>query len=586
MVKRRLINLALPVNSRRRRLAKKYLSHSPATTIDYDSWIKTIEPKLWSQNVQLKTHPLISVVTPAFNTPDKYIKPLIESLLSQKYSNWELCIADASTTDERSLAIKKLCDSDSRFIYKKLKQNYGIVGNTNAAIKAAKGEFIGFLDHDDLLSPHALWEVVVAINRDPKVDLLYSDEDKLSDDGKTRLLPFFKPDWSPEMLLGVNYITHFTVVRKALSEKLNNLRAGFDGSQDYDFLLRATERTNNIVHIPKVLYHWRQAAGSTAIVPGEKNYADSAGRRALSDAIKRRSIEAEVLEIPDRPTNYRLRYKLPAKQPLVSIIIPFKDKADLLEQCVSSILNKTTYKNYEILLISNNSTEAKTKNYLARLSDSKKIKKHEWNKPFNYAALNNFGATKASGEYLVLLNNDTEVITDSWLEELFGVASQAEIGVVGPLLLYPDKTIQHAGVILGMMGMAGHVFRHRLPGDWTDFGLPLWPRDYLAVTGACLVVKKSKYDKVGGLDEKFVVAGNDVALGIKLNEAGYRNVYWPFAELMHHENSSVGSYASAPSGDYEHSLAYYQPYLDNGDPFFNPNLDLMNEHIGLRKNYG
>jgi GT2 family glycosyltransferase len=477
--------------------------------------------------------------------------------------------------------ISALSKKDERITYFKINENKGIVGNTNEGLKIAKGEYIAFHDHDDTLSPYALNEVAAVINK-MNPDLIYSDEDKLSDDGKMRLLPFFKPDWSPELLLGVNYITHLVVARKSIIDKIGGLRKGFDGAQDYDFLLRFSEQTENIVHIPKILYHWRQAEGSTSLTPGKKNYADTAGQRALKDAVKRRRVKARVMEVPDRPTNYRLKYLLPAKKPKVSIIIPFKDKSELLKQCVGSILNKSSYENYEIILVSNNSTEPELFEYLNYLKSNKRCKVFTWDNPFNYSAINNYGRSKATGEYLILLNNDTKVLTPEWIEELIGVASQPGVGAVGPMLLYPDTGIQHAGVILGMNTMAGHVFRHRQPVEWTDFGLPTWPRNYLAVTGACLAIDAKKYDLVGGLDERFIIAGNDVAIGISLFEKGCRNVYWPFATLVHYENVSVGSYSNVPRGDYDHSLTYYSKYLKKGDPYFNSNLDLMNEQVGIK----
>ncbi len=554
---------------------------------DYQAWIDKVEPRLFeadnadSQHNHENQGPLISIVMPCFNTPKKYISPLLESVINQTYQNWQLCLADGSDQQATKNSIKELARQDKRIKYIDVKENLGIVGNTNIGIDNASGEYVAFLDHDDVLSPFALSEVVSVLNWDPKLDLVYSDEDKLSDDGEKRSLPFFKPNWSPDLLLGVNYITHFVVARKAIVDEIGGLRPGFDGAQDYDFLLRFTEKTDRIGHIPKILYHWRLADGSTSKNVGEKDYADTAGRRALADAVERRKLEADVLEIRNRPTNYRLKYKLPAKQPKVSIIIPFKDKPDLLKQCVGSILSKTTYKNYEIILVSNNSKEEETHKYLNTLKLNEKCKIYLWDHPFNYSAINNFGSKQAGGEYLVLLNNDTEVLTSDWLEELIGVASQQGVGAVGPLLYYPNKTIQHAGIIVGMKVMAGHVFRHRLLTDWTDFGMPAWPRNYLAVTGACLAIEHAKYKEVGGLDETFLVAGNDVALGISLHEAGYRNIYWPFAELIHHENLSVGSYDNGIQLDYDHSLKYYRPYLGGRDPYFNINLDLMNEQIGL-----
>lgn len=582
-------DLVAPGHTFRGRVLRAIIKKKVSTRnrISYSKWVDFNEKDLFIEDHDKHPNaPLISIIVPCYNTPLKYIEPLVSSVLGQAYSNWELCLADGSTDKAATTRISGLSVQDNRIKHLILKQNKGIAGNTNEGLKCANGEFVAFLDHDDTLSPFALSEVVMALNERPETDLFYSDEDKLSDDGKQRSQPFFKPDWSPELLLGVNYITHFVVARKALVDKISGLRAGFDGAQDYDFLLRFTEHTNNIVHIPKILYHWRLATGSTAVTPGEKNYADSAGRQALTDAAKRRNIKARVLEIPEQPTNYRLRYILPKATPKVSIIIPFKDKADLLKQCVSSIFSKTTYKNYELILVSNNSIEPDTHKLLDVLRANKRCKVFLWDNPFNYSAVNNFGRSKASGSILVLLNNDTEVITPNWLEELVGVVLQPGIGAVGPMLRYPNRQIQHAGIVLGLGGMAGHVFRNHNPLDWTEFGMPCWPRNYLAVTGACLVIKTNQYDEMGGLDETFTIAGNDVAFGIKLYEAGYRNVYWPFAELLHHENVSVGSYNNVPQKDYDHSLNYYKPYFNWKDPYFNQNLDLMNEQIGIRSVYG
>jgi glycosyltransferase involved in cell wall biosynthesis len=594
MIRKRVTNILLPIGSSRREVVKRLVrssksSNSRNNALTYQKWIATREQLLFRDTAdeltRQKSRPLISVVVPCYNTPKRYIDPLINSIESQLYDNWQLCLVDGSNDTEHSDYLEKIAEQNPKITYIKVGKNLGIVGNTNKGIAAAKGEFIAFMDHVDTLSHYALAEVVIALNDNPESDLVYSDEDKLSDDGKHRLLPFFKPDWSPELLLGVNYITHFVVARKSLVDKIDGLRPGFDGAQDYDFLLRITERTNKIKHIPKMLYHWRQAKGSTAIVPGKKSYADTAGQRALRDAVKRRNISANIVEIPDRPTNYRLQYKLPKQQPKVSVVIPFKDKPELLKQCVGSILQKTTYKNYELILVSNNSTETETHAYLEIIKAEPRCKVYYWDHPFNYSKVNNFGRKQATGEYLVLLNNDTEVITPKWLEELIGVASQPGIGAVGPMLFYPNNTIQHAGVVLGMNTMAGHVFRNHLPGDWTDFGLPSWPRNYLAVTAACLAIKTSTYDEVGGLDEVFTVAGQDVAFGIAVYEKGYRNVYWPFAELIHYENVSVGSYDNGIQLDYDHSLDYYRPYLNWHDPYFNKNLDLMNEQVGLRSTY-
>ncbi len=552
--------------------------------ISYRQWVERGEPHVWTPQRALKRQPLISVVVPTYNTPQKYLVPLIASFKEQSYGHWQLCIADGSPSQERAAAIAEACKVDSRILYERIDpKKQGIVYNTNVGLTMTTGEFVGFVDHDDVLSPHALYEVVAALNEHPTTDLFYSDEDKISDDGKTRSHPFFKPDWSPQLLEGVNYITHFTVVRKSVIDKVGGFREKFDGAQDYDFILRVTDATDRIVHIPKMLYHWRLAEGSTSGPIENKSYADTAGQRALRDHVARQKIPAKVLPIPDLPTNYRLRYDVP-KNAKVSIIIPFKDKVDLLKVCVESILTKTTYKNYELILLSNNSTEQATRDYLKTLT-MPNIKQFVHDVPFNFSELNNFGRSKASGDYLVLLNNDTSVINGEWLEELLGVASQPWAGAVGPILFYPNNTIQHAGIILGMDTMAGHVWRHLHEDALTPFGRPYWPRNYLAVTAACVMVKTSKYDEVGGLDETFIMAGQDVAFSLRLHEKGYRNIYWPFAKLYHYENVSVGSYSKAPAIDYTHSLKSYKPYLLWHDPYFNPNLSLKIEQIAFREDY-
>jgi glycosyltransferase involved in cell wall biosynthesis len=584
----------LPKGSRRREVARfiyragKSLvgkGDHPPHSISYARWIEKKEPLIWvPEGTVFKRKPLISIVVPTYNTPERYIGPLLGSILSQTYDKWELCIADGSTDSSRAAAIKDACGVDERIHYKHVGKKQSIVINTNAGVQMTTGDFVGFVDHDDMLSPHAFYEIVAAFNDKPSTKFFYSDEDKISDDGKRRSHPFFKPDWSPQMLEAVNYMTHFVVVRRSLLEKIGSVRENFEGAQDYDFILRATDATKHIVHIPKMLYHWRLAEGSTSGPIDNKEYANDAGLRALKDHVKRCNIQAKVLGVPELPTNYRLQYKTNPST-LVSIIIPFKDEANLLKNCITSILEKTTHKTYEIILVSNNSTEKKTHAYLKTLEGNERIKIFYHDVPFNFSEINNFGRSKASGEYLVLLNNDTEVIVGDWLRELLGVASQPWAGAVGPLLLYPNGTIQHAGVVMGMDTMAGHVFRHMHEDALTPFGRPYWPRNYLAVTAACVVIKTSKYDQVGGLDETFVVTGQDVAFCLRLHEKGYRNVYWPFAKLYHYESVSVGSYSKAPATDYSHSLTYYRPYLLWHDPYYNLNLSLRMEQIAFREDY-
>lgn len=575
----------LPVGSRRRRFLKALASRQPlpaASDLTYEEWISEKEPFTLSK-VQ-KKGPLISIVVPCYNTPENFINQLIDSLKSQTYNRWQLCLADGSTDRELSKNIKNVAASDNRITYVKTAKNLGISGNTNAGLQRATGDYIAFLDHDDILPYWSLNEIVSAINSNPDADIFYSDEDRLSEDGSKRLFPLFKPDWSPDLFMCLNYVSHFFVIKKELADKIGGLRQRFDGSQDYDFMLRALDHSPNVHHIPRILYHMRMAETSTAKQVSVKDYAHIAGNAAISEYLKRNKIDAKVLEIPERPTNHRIKYAIEGK-PLVSIIIPFKDKVELIETCVKSILEKTKYKNYEIILLSNNSVEKETHDYLASVKSNKKIKQFLYNKPFNYSAINNYGRQKASGEVLIFLNNDTEVINPEWLEELTSVAKRPEVGAVGPVLYYPDKTIQHAGVIVGMAGAAGHIFRNLKMGTFTLFWVPDWPRNYLAVTGACLAVEASKFDKVKGFDESIIVAGSDVTLCLALYESGLHNVYWPYAQLVHYESKSVGSYKNAPPTDYDRSMAKYRPYLNYHDPYFNPNIDLESEQLKLRSNY-
>ncbi len=580
---KQLLAKVLPAGSRRREIAKKvYRLARPtqggiATAAgSYQDWIEQVEPTTLAPVPKKYTYnPLISIVVPAFNTPDKYLEPLLDSICAQTYSNWELVLVEASPDPERAEAIRAAAARDDRIRLIRVGQNKGIAGNTNIGLKEAKGEYIAFVDHDDTLASFALNEVIAVLQDRPEVDLFYSDEDKLSDDGRERSLPFFKPDWSLDLFLGVNYLAHFVVVRRTLAAKVKGIREGFEGAQDFDFLLRVLDHKPVIYHVPKMSYHWRMADGSTARAIEAKNYADDAGRRALAEYVQRNKVGAEVLEVSGRPTNYRLKYDTPGN-PKASLIIPFKDKVSITKTMVDSVLAKTTYPNYEIILVDNRSEESATQAYLESLKDEPRIKVVAYDQPFNWSAVNNFGRRQASGEVLVFLNNDMEVQNADWLTELVGVALQPKVGAVGALLEYPNHTIQHAGVVLGFFGVAGHVFRGLTPETFTYFGLAAWPRNYLAVTGACIAVTAAKFDKLGQLDEHFITAGSDVAFGITAHEAGYRNVYWPFAQLTHYENVSVGKYGERDDNqhDYNESMKYYQPYLRHKDPFFNPNLDL------------
>lgn len=576
---RRVLTYLLPRNSAQRkvavRLRRLLQPEKHRAQLSYQQWIERVEPGTFSTVVVQGYRPLISIIVPAYNTPDKYLNPLLDSVIAQTYDNWELVLVQASPDDERADAVRIASRRDERIKLVEVGENKGIAVNTNIGIEAAMGEFIAFLDHDDTLAPAALNEVVTVLQTDPKVDWCYSDEDKLSDDGHERLAYFFKPGWSPDLFRSVNYVTHLTVVRSELVRKVGGIRLGYDGAQDFDFALRLLDHKPVIRHIPKILYHWRLADGSTAVNPALKDKPERAGLKALNEYLKRNHIEATAAGVAGAATNYHVTYATPGN-PLVSLIIPFKDKADVTKVMIDSVLSKTSYSNYEIILIDNGSDKLTTAEYLKALKGDKRIKVFTYDEPFNWSAVNNFGRKQAKGEVLVFLNNDMEVVNADWLDELVGVALRPEVGEVGALLRYPDRTIQHAGVVLGLFGVAGHVFRRRKTGEFTLFGLPEWPRNYLAVTGACIAVTATKFDQVGRFDENFETAGSDVAFGLRLYEAGYRNVYWPFAQLTHYENVSVGVYnkRSDTQHDYDESMKYYRPYIESGDPYFNPNLEL------------
>ena len=402
----------------------------------------------------------------------------------------------------------------------------------------AKGEFCALVDNDDVLAPNALYEVVKVLNKDKKLDLIYSDEDKLNKYGR-RCYPHFKPDWSPDTLLSLNYICHLAVLRRNIMNEIGGFTVGLEGAQDYDLFLRFTEKTNKIYHISKILYHWRMVEGSTSMNINNKDYANDKGKIALENAMKRRNIAATV-EYDKKSTYYRIKYII-EKEPKVSIIIPTKDFASTLENCLKSVYEKTTYKNYEIIVVNNNSTEEKT----FKLFDKYKKKYDNFrvldaNIEFNYSKINNMAVEIAKGDYIVLLNNDTEVITPEWLTIMIGYAMQPHVGAVGAKLLYPDSTVQHAGVILGLGGVASHAYIGARRDQVGLYGRLRVPYDYAAVTAACLAVSKKKFEEVGGLEEDLMVAYNDMDFNIKLLEKGYYNVLTPQAQLFHYESKSRG----------------------------------------------
>jgi glycosyltransferase involved in cell wall biosynthesis len=545
--------------------------------------------KVWLKQNQLKpadidsmrreletfTHtPLITILMPVYNTQEVWLHKAIQSVQAQLYPNWEMCVVnDASTKNYIVPILNEYAASDPRIRVKQLSENRGIAGASSEALAMATGEFIGLLDHDDELTPDALWEVASWLNRIPRLDLLYSDEDKLIADG-VRVEPFFKPDWSPDLLLSMNYITHFAVFRRSLLEGIGGFRSGYEGAQDYDVLLRVTEKTNRIAHVPKILYHWRMADTSSASSARAKPFASESGQRAVEDALKRRGQEASVEVLA--PGRYRARYKIP-KSPLVSIIIPTKDQVRLLHQCVASIEEKTRYHPYEIIVIDNNSIEPETIHYLDALSDKHRVLRYP--QPFNFSAINNFGANQAKGEHLLFLNDDIQVIDGEWLTALVEQAQRPEVGAVGAKLLYPDNSIQHGGVTLGICGGAGHAFR-KLPNNRTAyFGLADLTRNCSAVTAACMIIRRKVFEEVGGFDEELKVVYNDVDLCLRIREHGYLILYTPFAMLYHFESATRGRLR--PTREEELFCRRWSETIRLGDPYYNPSLTLTREDWSL-----
>lgn len=526
---------------------------------------------------RLRYRPRFSVVMPVFNPRLKHLRTAVESVRAQCYPEWELCIADDGSTDA---AVRRLLEDyaahDPRIKVQFLGERRGIVGASNAALDLATGEFVAFLDHDDELAPWALYEVAQALNAEPDLDVIYSDEDKLDEQGR-RTEPFFKPEFSPETLLSMNYIGHLLVIRRELVEAVGRFRPGFDGSQDHDLVLRVTERTSRVRRIPKVLYHWRKVPGSTAQDIAAKPLAVKASLQAISEALERRKRPGRPEVVV--PGWYRVCWEL-LNSPVVSVIIPSRDQADALKRCVWSIFNKSTYRNWELLVIDNQSREPETLEFFAEISRFPNVRILKYNAPFNFAKINNLGAAEARGDVLVFLNNDVEVVTPGWLEELLGFALQPEIGAVGAKLLLPDGRIQHGGVILGLSGGADHAF-YGLPADHPGyFGLAMVARNCSAVTAACLMTRREVFEKVGGFDPMLHVAFNDVDLCLRILAAGYRVVWTPFAVLYHYESTTRRK--AHPVENTRYFLQKWGDQIRRGDPYYNPNLALDSFDFRIR----
>lgn len=538
-----------------------------------------------------------SILVPLYNTPEKFLREMIESVVNQTYSNWELCLADGS--DEAHSYVKDIVDeymaNNPGIRYEKLTENLGISGNTNKCFDMALGDYIGLFDHDDILHPTALYEYMKVICEED-ADYIYCDETTFSGDSINHMITLhFKPDFAPDNLRANNYICHFSVFSKELVEKVGTFRSEFDGSQDHDMILRLTAAANKIVHVPMILYYWRSHAGSVASDINAKSYAIDAAKGAVAAHLTSCGFSDFKIESSRAfETIFRIRYALTA-DPLISILIPNKDHVDDLRRAIESILEKTSYDNYEIVIIENNSVGKEIFDYYESISKHPQIRVVKYEGAFNYSKINNFGAQYAKGEYLVLLNNDTEVITRSWLEELLMYAQREDVGAVGCMLYYPDYTIQHAGVVLGLGAhrTAGHSHYGMAKENLGYMGRLCYAQNVSAVTGACLMVKKALYDEVGGLSEEFTVALNDVDFCLKLRQKGLLNVFTPFAELFHYESASRGTDVTSEASK-ENAQRYnnesdlfktkWKEVLEKGDPYFNPNFSLDYSNFCLKGN--
>ena len=514
------------------------LFYNPFIIGDYNKWIKENN----NNDVivsDFKYKPLISVVIPVYNISPKLLKECLDSVESQTYDNFEICITDDCSTKKETIQLLKEYEkkyANIKVVYRKT--NGHISKATNDAIAIAKGEFIALVDDDDIITSDALYENVKALNDNKKLDMIYSDEDKLDLKGN-RCDPNFKPDFSPDTLMSLNYICHLTVIRKSLIDLIGGFAIGLEGAQDYDLFLRITERTNNIFHIPKILYHWRMVKGSTSLSLDNKSYAGDKSIIALKNAMKRRNLSGYVTK--DEISQYYIAHYNVKDKPLISIIIPTRDYADILKSCLDSLFKKTKYKNYEVIIANNNSVKQETfdlfKYYKNKHSNFKVL---DINTEFNYSNINNLAVKFSKGEYIVLLNNDTEIISENWLNEMVGFAALPHVGTVGPKLLYSDMTVQHGGVILGLGGVASHAYIGASRDDAGMYGRLRVPYNYSAVTAACLMVSRKKYEEVNGLEEKLMVAYNDMDFNIKLLQKGYYNVFLPQVELIHFESKSRG----------------------------------------------
>ncbi len=574
-------------------LRRLKMDQSPGKSVqDYQVWISQNEnwdvEAIQAEIQNFKYQPKISILMPVYNVEQKWLEKCIQSVQNQFYSNWELCMADDCSTDSSVRStLEKYAASDERIKVVFRDENGHISRATNSALEIATGEFVALLDNDDELAPIAFYEVVKALNENPELDLIYSDEDKIDTEGN-RFDPAFKPDWSPDLLLGTNYISHLGVYRRTIMNEIGGFRPGFEGSQDYDLVLRFTEQTTarRIHHIPKILYYWRILPTSTASNQSTKGYAFEAGLKAVQEALVRRGIKGTAHHAAGNGL-YDVDYAI-LSEDLVSIIIPTRDGYDDMLRCLNSIVEKTTYQNYEIIVADNGSTDERMEklyaNYKEHLGECFRVESIDI--PFNYSRINNLAAQKAKGKYLLFLNNDTEVITPDWITKMVSFAQFERIGIVGAKLYYPNQTIQHAGVIVGLGGAAGHCHHTYPKGDFGYFGKLEINVNYLAVTAACCMIRKADFEQLGGFEEKLTVAFNDVDLCLREYEAGHDNVWLHGVELYHYESQSRG-YENTPekqerfNNETKFMESRWAKYIEN-DPFYNPNLSRVGGHFGIR----
>lgn len=533
----------------------------------------------------------VSVLTPLWNTPENFLREMIESVQAQTYQNWELCLADGS--DDAHAYVGEICREyaakDSRIVYKKLEKNGGIAENTNRCLEMATGEFVAPFDHDDLLHPCVLYEYVKVIN-EKNADYIYCDEATFKNGDVNQMITMhFKPDYAIDNLRANNYICHFSMFDKKLLEGTELYRTKFDGSQDHDMILRLTDKARNVVHVPKLLYYWRQHAGSVSSGVEAKPYVVESARGAVADHLRRHGFSNfKITSTRAFETIFKITYEI-IGEPKISIIIPNKDHVEDLRRCITSIIEKSTYDNYEIIVVENNSETREIFAYYEELANNPAVKIITYKGDFNYSAINNLGVSEASGEYVLLLNNDIQIITVNWMEELLMYAQRPDVGAVGAKLYYPDKTIQHAGVVIGLGAhrTAGHVHYRQKRENLGYMGRLCYAQNMSAVTGACLLVKKALYEEAGGLDESFAVSLNDVDFCLKLRRLGYLNVFTPFAEAYHYESASRGSDMTGEAAQrYNAESARFREKwkaeLEAGDPYYNPNFSLDKSDFSLR----